>query len=195
MKYTLPESNDHAWQHQNILFERSLASKLSNTPKMIFISHLQPLQISNKAKVHAFFEKFSRWKLKPAPTQDKFLDLVQNEFSHSKYFQMACLITWMLNFFQIKYFDVTKHDHLILEVYTSLVNVKGIVVKRLREKQEAAYTSSLFIWKSIKSMRTWSELFHFCLIFFVRYKIHLRWVVSNPALKTEFEGTRDPVFL
>ena len=44
---------------QNILFERSLASKLSNTPKMIFISHLQPLQISNKAKFHAFFEKFS----------------------------------------------------------------------------------------------------------------------------------------
>ena len=59
MKYTLPESNDHACQHQNISFEGSLASKLSNTPKMIFISHLQPLQISNKAKFHAFFEKFS----------------------------------------------------------------------------------------------------------------------------------------
>ena len=77
----------HACQHQNILFERSLASKLSNTPKMIFISHPQPLQISNKAKFHAFFEKFSHWKLNPAPTQDKFLDFLQNEFSHSKCFQ------------------------------------------------------------------------------------------------------------
>ena len=56
---------------------------------MIFISHLQPLQISNKAKFHAFFEKFSHWKLKPAPTQDKFLDFLQNEFSHSKCFQKA----------------------------------------------------------------------------------------------------------
>ena len=79
----------HVCQHQNILFERSLASKLSNTPKMIFISHLQPLQISNKAKFHAFFEKFSHLKLKPAPTQDKFLDFLQNEFSHSKCFQKA----------------------------------------------------------------------------------------------------------
>ena len=90
-----PESNDHAWQHQNILFERSLASKLSNTPKMIFISHLQPLQISNKAKFHAFFEKFSHWKLKPAPTQDKFLDFLQNEFSHSTCFQKAFFILWL----------------------------------------------------------------------------------------------------
>ena len=31
----------------------------------------------------------------------------------------------MLNFFQIKYFDVDTHDHLILEVYTSLANVRG----------------------------------------------------------------------
>ena len=61
----------------------------SNTPKMIFISHLQPLQISNKEKFHAFFEKFSHWKLKPDPNQDKFLDFLQNEFSHSKYFQKA----------------------------------------------------------------------------------------------------------
>ena len=38
---------------------------------------------------------------------------------------LVCLITWMLNFFQIKYFDVDTHDHLILEVYTSLVNVRG----------------------------------------------------------------------
>ena len=79
----------HACQHRNILFERSLASKLSNTPKMIFISHLQPLQIPNKAKFHAFFEKFSHLKLKPAPTQDEFLDFLENEFSHSKYFQKA----------------------------------------------------------------------------------------------------------
>ena len=56
---------------------------------MIFISHLQPLQISNKAKFHAFFEKFSHWRLKPDPTQDKFLDFLQNEFSHSKCFQKA----------------------------------------------------------------------------------------------------------
>ena len=94
MKYTLPESNDHACQHQNVLFERSLASKLSDTPKMIFISHLQTLQIFNKAKFHAFFEKFSHWKLKPAPTQDKFLDFLQNEFSHSTCFQKAFFI-WM----------------------------------------------------------------------------------------------------
>ena len=51
---------------------------------MIFISHLQPLQISNKAKFHASFEKFTNLKLKPAPTQDKFHDFLQNEFSHSK---------------------------------------------------------------------------------------------------------------
>ena len=76
---------------KNILFERSLASKLSNTPKMIFIPHLQPLQISNKAKFHVFFENFSHLKLKPAPTQDKFLDFLQNEFSHSKCFQKAFL--------------------------------------------------------------------------------------------------------
>ena len=42
----------HACQHQNILLERSLASKLSNTPKMTFILHLQQLQISNKATFH-----------------------------------------------------------------------------------------------------------------------------------------------
>ena len=133
---------------------------------------------------HAFFEKFSHLKLKPAPTQDHFLDFLQNEFSHSKCFQKAflhlnggacssghaqaqstypqlsvkihvvksqgnylesgldsvlngwtfqkmheillcfkfeavvdviwksfwvCLITWMLTFFQIKYFDVDTH--------------------------------------------------------------------------------------
>ena len=40
---------------------------------------------------------------------------------------LVCLITWMLNFFQIKYFDVDTHDHLILEVYTSLVNVRGFI--------------------------------------------------------------------
>ena len=73
----------HACQHQNILFERSLASKLSNTPKLIFISHPQRLQISNKSKFHAFFEKFMHLKLKPAPTQDKFLDILQNEFLHA----------------------------------------------------------------------------------------------------------------
>ena len=62
---------------------------------MIFISHLQPLQISNKAKFHAFFEKFSHLKLKPAPTQDKFLDFLQNEFLHSKCFQKAFfLLEW-----------------------------------------------------------------------------------------------------
>ena len=67
-----------------------------HTPKMIFISHLQPLQISNKAKFHAFFEKFSHLpvNLKPAPTQDKFLNFLQNEFSHSKCFQKA-FFTWM----------------------------------------------------------------------------------------------------
>eukprot|EP00493_Phyllostaurus_siculus_P020478 UN20803 len=79
----------HACQHQNILFERSLVSKLSNTPQIIFISHVQPLQISNKAKFHAFFGNFSYFKLKSAPTQDKFLDFLQNEFSHSKCFQKA----------------------------------------------------------------------------------------------------------
>ena len=61
---------------------------------MIFILHLQPLQISNKAKFHAFFEKFSHLKLKPAPTQDKFLDFLQNEFSHSNVFKKI-VITWM----------------------------------------------------------------------------------------------------
>ena len=64
-------------------------SKSSITPKMIFISHLQPLQISNKAKFHAFFEKCSHLKLKPAPTQDEFLNVLQNECSHSKCFQKA----------------------------------------------------------------------------------------------------------
>ena len=76
----------HACQHQNILFDRSLASKFSNTPKMIFISHLETLQISYKAKFHAFFEKFSHLKLKPAPTQDNFLDFLQNDFFTLKMF-------------------------------------------------------------------------------------------------------------
>ena len=85
-----------ACQHQNILFERSLVSKLSNTPKMIFTLHLQPLHILNKAKLHAFFEKFSHLELKPAPTQGKFLDFLQNEFSHSKCFQKAFFsLEWM----------------------------------------------------------------------------------------------------
>ena len=84
----------HVCQHQNILLERSLISKLSNSPKIIFISHLQPLQISTKEKFYAFFGKFSHLKLKSAPTQDKFLDFLQNEFSHSKYFQKAFFI-WM----------------------------------------------------------------------------------------------------
>ena len=107
MKYTLPESNDHACQHQNILFERSLASKLSNTPKMIFISHLQTLQMLNKAKFHVFIEKFRHWKLKPAPTQNKFLDFLQIPVKnlrisygatfHSIYFTNT--IGWILKFF------------------------------------------------------------------------------------------------
>ena len=79
---------------RKILFERTLISKLSNTPKIIFISHLQPLQISNKAKFHSFFGKFSHLKLKSAPTQDKFLDFLQNEFSHLKWFQKA-FFHWM----------------------------------------------------------------------------------------------------
>ena len=83
------KSNAYACQHQYILFERSLASKLSNTPNIIFISHLQPLQISSKATFYAFFEKFSHLELKPAPTQDEFLYFLQNEFSHSKCFQKA----------------------------------------------------------------------------------------------------------
>ena len=72
-----------------ILFAKTLISKLSNTPKIIFISHLQPLQISNKAKFHSFFGKFSHLKLKSAPAQDKFLDFLQNQFSHLKLFQKA----------------------------------------------------------------------------------------------------------
>ena len=39
-----------------------------------------------QSKTWCIFEKFSNWKLKPAPTQDKFLDFLQNEFSHSKCF-------------------------------------------------------------------------------------------------------------
>ena len=35
-------------------YERSLTSTLSNAPKIIFISHLQLLQISTKAKFHGF---------------------------------------------------------------------------------------------------------------------------------------------
>ena len=69
--------------------ERSLTSNLSSTSTIIFISHLQPLQISNKAKLHAFFGNFSHFKLKSVPTQDKFLDFLQNEFSHLKWFQKA----------------------------------------------------------------------------------------------------------
>ena len=61
---------------------------------MIFISHLQTLQILNKAKFHAFFQKFSHLHLKPAPTQYKFLDFLQNEFSHSTCFQKAFFIEW-----------------------------------------------------------------------------------------------------
>ena len=37
----------------------------------------------------SIFEKFSHLKVKSAPTQDKFLDFLQNEFSHSKCFQKA----------------------------------------------------------------------------------------------------------
>eukprot|EP00493_Phyllostaurus_siculus_P015523 UN15760 len=48
-------------------FERTLISKLSNAPKIIFISHLQPLQISNKTKFDSFFGKFSHLELKSAP--------------------------------------------------------------------------------------------------------------------------------
>ena len=61
---------------------------------MIFISHLQTLQILNKAKFHAFFEKFRHSKLKPAPTQDKFLDIFQNEFSPSNV-SKKLFFTWM----------------------------------------------------------------------------------------------------
>ena len=39
-----------------------------------------------------FFEKLSHWKLKPAPTKYKFLDFLQNEFSHSTCFQKAFFI-------------------------------------------------------------------------------------------------------
>ena len=53
----------------------------------------------NKAKFHAFFEKFSHWKLKPAPTQEKFLDFLQNEFPHSKCFQKA---SFHFEFWKIK---------------------------------------------------------------------------------------------
>ena len=79
---------------RKFFYERSLTSTLSNAPKIIFISHLEPLQISTKAKFHAFFGKFSHFKLKSAPTQDKFLDFLQNEFSHLKWFQKA-FFHWM----------------------------------------------------------------------------------------------------
>ena len=88
----------------NILFERSLASKLSNTPKIIFISHLQPLQISTKAKFHAFFWKFSHFKLKPVPTQDKFLDFFTKWIFKLKrgiaIFSVSELI-WRVSFFAL----------------------------------------------------------------------------------------------
>ena len=48
---------------------------------------------------------------------EAFVDVIWKSF-------LACLMTWMLDFFQIKYFDVVTHDHLILELYTSLVNVR-----------------------------------------------------------------------
>ena len=72
-----------------IFYLKKFSIQVIKHAKMIFISHLQTLQILNKAKFHAFFEKFSHWKLKPAPTQDKFLDFLQNEFSHSKCVQRA----------------------------------------------------------------------------------------------------------
>ena len=43
---------------------------------------------------YLIWKKFSHWKMKPAPTQDKFLDFFQNEFSHSACFQKAFFI-WM----------------------------------------------------------------------------------------------------
>ena len=43
----------------------------------------------NQSKISWFFHDFSHFKLQSAPTQDKFLDFLQNEFSHSKCFQKA----------------------------------------------------------------------------------------------------------
>ena len=41
----------------------------------------------NQSKISWFFHDFSHFKLQSAPTQDKFLDFLQIEFSHSKCFQ------------------------------------------------------------------------------------------------------------
>ena len=59
-------------------------------------SHITSTTASNfkQSKISCIFEKFSHLKLKPAPTQDKFLDFLQNEFSHSTCFQKAFFI-WM----------------------------------------------------------------------------------------------------
>ena len=61
---------------------------------------------------------------------------------------LVCLITWMLNFFQINYFNVDTHEHLILEVYTSLVNVRDLS-KIFLQKMLFSLTvmDQMFLWK------------------------------------------------
>ena len=76
-------------------YSRKLQYPSYRAHQKLFSYHIyKPLHISNKAKFHSFFGKFSHLKLKSAPTQDKFLDFLQNEFSHLKWFQKA-FFHWM----------------------------------------------------------------------------------------------------
>ena len=61
---------------------------------MIFISHLQPLQISNKAKFHALFEKVSHLKLKPARLKINSLTFYKMNFHTRNVFKKVFFI-WM----------------------------------------------------------------------------------------------------
>ena len=112
------------------LFERSLASKLSNTPKMIFISHLQPLQISNKAKFHAFF-----WEVQPfkAETFYKMNFYTQNVSKKHAQAQSACP--------SFKWKEM---------LFGNILSVKIHFVKSQGKYLESGLVSALHVWTSQK---------------------------------------------
>ena len=89
MKYTLPESNAPCVSTSKYCIWKKFSIQVIEHTNNYF--HITSTTASNfkQSKISCIFGKFSHFKLKSAPTQDKFLDFLQNEFSHSKYFQKA----------------------------------------------------------------------------------------------------------
>ena len=107
--------------------------------------------IFKQSKISWIFEKFSHLKLKPAPTQDKFLGFLQNEFSHSKCFQKA-FFTWIGGKrFAFARARIGTHPHSSeKKLFGNILSVKIHFVKSQGIYLESGLVSSFNGWTSQK---------------------------------------------